>query len=97
MPLTLHIAPPIAESAAAEAVTFALEAARQTAQDKVTHYRAVCLSFEVRTGLPSEDFRRQFEAGDWPDSASGFDWYTAWRGAELWSRRLAALTAITVV
>lgn len=96
MPLILHVAPPVTENAAAEAVTFALEAARETARNKVTHYQAMCLSFEIQTGVPSADFRRQFEAGDWPDTESGFTWYTAWRGAELWAQRLAALEAITV-
>lgn len=96
MPLLLHIAPPVAASAAAEAVTYALEAARATARDKVAHYRAVCLSFEVQTGLPSEEFRRQFEHGDWPDTETGYAWYTAWRGAELWALRLEALEAVTL-
>ncbi len=96
MPLRLHIAPPATESTVAEAVTYALEAARATARDKVAHYRAVCLSFEVHTGLPSEEFRRQFERGDWPDTETGFAWYTAWQGAKLWARRLEALEAVTL-
>lgn len=97
MPLRLHIAPPATESAAAEAVAYALEAARATARDKVAHYRAVCLRFEVQTGLPSEEFRRQFEVGDWPDTETGYAWYTAWQGAKLWSLRLEALEAVALV
>ena len=77
-------------------VNYALQNGAVLARLRRDHFHSLCLEFERKHGLTSEEFLEKFERGEQGDQADYFDWYAAKRGADLWARRHDILVQVEV-
>ena len=68
----------------------------QLARARRAHFELICLGYEQRYGMSSDEFMQQFEAGALGDEAAFFEWYAGKRGLDLWDRKLAVLNGVSV-
>ena len=78
------------------AVSFALNSAVSQARQRFEHYAELCRKFEQKYGMSSDEFIRQFDAGELGDDLAYFDWYAAQRGLDLWRERYEILLGVSV-
>jgi hypothetical protein len=74
----------------------ALRRETDLARARRAHFERACLVFEQQLGMSSEEFMRQFEAGDLGDDEVYFAWYAVKRGLDLWDHKLVILSGVTV-
>jgi len=58
--------------------------ARITSMDKdLSDYQRICLQFEQKYRMTSDEFMLKFESGELDDSPDYFDWFAAKRAIDL--------------
>lgn len=95
MAIALHISnPQFDEAEVLNTVADALRNETEQARLRRDHYQAICRRFEASHHLSSDEFLRQFEAGELGDAAELFDWFAAKRALDTWDRRYRLLAGI---
>jgi hypothetical protein len=74
----------------------ALRRETELAKARCAYFERACKTFEQQLGMTSDEFMRQFEAGDLGDDAIYFDWYAVKCGLDLWDHKLLILSGVTV-
>jgi hypothetical protein len=77
-----------------QVVDTALRREADLAAARRAYFERACRVFEQQHQLSSDEFMRQFEAGQLGDAAEYFDWYAAKRGLEVWNQRYQILSGI---
>ncbi len=91
---TGHTAFDLSDARAALHAAINYEASLAYARRKA--YERACQEFEIQFNITSEQFLKDFEAGQMGDDLAYFDWYAAKRGFDLWDRRTKILGGMSV-
>jgi len=79
-----------------EVIRSALALDGRIAKHKKARYANICSNFEIKYGMSSDIFMKQFDSGQLGDCDDFFDWYAAKKGFDNWSKKLDILTGISI-
>lgn len=78
------------------AVSYALDSAKAQASQRFDYYANLCIEFEKRLDLTTDEFIQKFEQGELGDEQVYFDWFAAKRGMDIWRTRRDILSGVSV-
>ncbi|MEA1906477.1 MAG: hypothetical protein U9N12_05925 [Euryarchaeota archaeon] len=61
---------------------------------KKKRYMRVCVQFEKKYNMSSDEFTDKLESGQLDDRDDYFDWFAAKKGLDIWDRRLRILSGV---
>lgn len=96
MTLTLDIKGDFTPQEVSEVIRAALDQNERVAKYKIKKYSGICENFENKYSMDSDYFMEKFDSGDLGDDDDLFDWYSAKRGLDTWSKRLKIISAIKI-
>ena len=84
------------ESEVEETIRDSFKRELDVAEFKLDRYKRICKSFEDKYKMTSEEFYLNFEGGKLEEDDDFFDWYSAWRGLEVWNKKYKILTGLSL-
>lgn len=96
MSFTLNVKTDFSPQEVNEVIHSALEHEKHVAKYKIKRYFIICENFESKYGFNSGELRAKFETGNMGEESDFFDWYSAKRGLDHWSKKLKILSDISL-
>jgi hypothetical protein len=105
MSFTLNIKTDFSPQEVSDVIRSALEHEKHVAKYKIKRHSIICENFESKYGFSSGELKAKFEAGklkakseaeNTSEESDFFEWYSAKRGFDNWSKKLQILSDISL-
>jgi len=85
-----------AESEIEETILDSFKRELEVAKFKIDRYTKACKNFEKKYKMTSTEFFSKFERGELNEEDDFFDWYSAYRGIDIWNKKYKILEGFSL-